>query len=78
MLAPGAPADLVMLDYRPSTELSNATLMQHLWTGLLRASVSGVMVAGQVVMDNGVLVSVDEREVAARARECAARVWTRL
>ena len=78
VLAPGAPADLVMLDHRPSTELSGATLLQHLWTGLLRASVSGVMVAGQVVLDNGVLATVDEREVAIRARECAARVWKRI
>jgi hypothetical protein len=36
------------------------------------------MVAGNVVLDNGVLVTVDEREVAARARECAARVWKRV
>jgi hypothetical protein len=78
VLEPGAPADLVMLDHRPSTELSGATLLQHLWTGLLRARVSGVMVAGHVVLDNGVLVTVDEREVAARARECAARVWKRV
>ncbi len=78
VLAPGAPADLVMLDYRPATELSNRTFLQHLATGLLRSSVSGVMVAGSVVMDNGVLVKVDEREVAARGRECAARVWKRI
>lgn len=78
VLAPGAPADLVMLDYRPATELSGRTLFQHLATGLLRSSVSGVMVAGSVVMDNGVLVKVDEREAAARGRECAARIWKRL
>jgi hypothetical protein len=36
------------------------------------------MIAGDVVMDNGTLVTVDEREVAARARECARRVWERL
>jgi len=78
VLAPGAPADLVMMDYRPATELSSRTVMQHLWTGLLRARVSGVMIAGNVVMDNGVLVNVDEREVAVRARECAARLWKRL
>jgi len=78
VLAPGAPADLVMLDHRPTTELSYVTLLAHLWTGLLRASVAGVMVAGQVVMDNGVLVKVDEREVAAHARECAARLWPRV
>ena len=78
VLAPGAPADLIMLDYHPATELSNHTIMQHLWSGLLRSRVTGAMVAGNVVMDNGLLVKVDERKVAANARECAARVWKRL
>jgi len=77
-VAPGAPADLVLLDYRPATEFSAKTLLDHLWSGLLRAPVSGVMVSGNVVMDNGVVVTVDEREVAERAREAAKRVWGRL
>ena len=75
---PGAPADLILVDYRPATPLSTRTLAAHLWAGLLRAPVSGVMVAGTVVMDNGVVVSVDEGQVAARARECATRVWERM
>jgi hypothetical protein len=29
-------------------------------------------------MDHGALTTVDEAEVAARARECARRVWKRL
>lgn len=78
VLAPGAPADLLMVDYRPATEFSSRTLLDHLWSGLLRAPVSGVMVAGEILMDNGTLVDLDEREVAARARECAKRVWDRL
>ncbi|MBI1796015.1 MAG: amidohydrolase family protein [Candidatus Eisenbacteria bacterium] len=77
-IAPGAPADLMLVDYRPATEFSSATVFDHLWSGLLRAPVAGVMVCGEVLVDNGQVVSVDEREVAARARECAARVWTRL
>jgi cytosine/adenosine deaminase-related metal-dependent hydrolase len=77
-IGPGAPADLVLLDYHPATAFDASTLPAHLWSGLLRAPVAGVMVAGQVVLDNGVLVSQDEREVQARARECAARVWQRL
>jgi hypothetical protein len=36
------------------------------------------MVAGEPVVDNGVLITADEREVASRARECAARVWARI
>lgn len=77
-IRPGAPADLILVDYFPSTELSTRTLIEHLWSGLLRAPVAGAMVAGDVVMDGGQIVAVDEREVAARARECAARVWGRL
>jgi cytosine/adenosine deaminase-related metal-dependent hydrolase len=77
-IAPGAPADLLMVDYRAATEFSSETVLDHLWAGLLRAPVSGVMVSGDVLMDNGQLVSVDEREVASRARECARRVWERL
>ena len=77
-IAAGSPADLVLVDYRPATEFSTRTLLDHLWAGLLRAPIAGVMVAGEVVMDNGVLVSIDEREVAARAQECAGRVWERL
>jgi hypothetical protein len=77
-IAPGAPADLLLVDYRPATEFSSRTLVDHLWSGLLRAPISGVMVAGEPVMDNGVLLTVDEREVAERARECAARVWARI
>ncbi len=75
---PGAPADLILVDYRPASPLTTRTLASHLWNGLLRAPVAGAMVAGTVVMDNGVIVSVDEKEVAARARECAVRVWERL
>jgi cytosine/adenosine deaminase-related metal-dependent hydrolase len=77
-IMPGAPADLLLVDYRPATEFSSETVLDHLWAGLLRAPVSGVMVSGDILMDNGQLVSVDEREVAARARECAQRVWRRL
>lgn len=77
-IRPGAPADLILVDYCPATEFSTQTLGAHLWSGLLRAPVSGVMVAGTVVMDNGVIVTLDETRVAARARECAERVWKRV
>ncbi len=78
VLGPGAPADMILLDYRPATELSARTLYEHLCAGLLRAPVSGAMVGGEVVMENGEILTVDEGEVAIRARECATRVWERL
>ena len=74
----GAPADFLLVDYRPATEFSSRTLMDHLWAGLLRAPIASVMVSGEVLMENGVMVSVDENRAVARARECAARVWERV
>ena len=71
-------AELVDVPERLLTEFSTRTLYEHLWAGLLRAPVSGAMVAGEVVMEGGALMTVDEAEVAARARECAKRVWARL
>jgi cytosine/adenosine deaminase-related metal-dependent hydrolase len=77
-IEPGAPADLVLYDYQPSTELNAHTLPGHLAAGLLRAPVTGAVVAGEVVLEDGRLTGIDEAEVAARARECAGRVWARM
>jgi len=74
----GAPADLILVDYRPATEFSSRTLTAHLASGLLRAPVAGVMVAGAIVLDNGVLVTEDETRIVGHARACADRVWSRL
>jgi cytosine/adenosine deaminase-related metal-dependent hydrolase len=77
-IEPGAPADLALVDYRPATEFSDRTFLAHLVSGLMRAPVSGLMVSGEIVMEDGRLTTVDEDEVVARAREAAARVWSRL
>lgn len=77
-IEPGAPADLVLMDYRPATAITPRTLAAHLAAGLLRAPVTGAVVAGEVILEDGRLASVDEAEVAARARECAGRVWGRI
>jgi cytosine/adenosine deaminase-related metal-dependent hydrolase len=77
-ITPGAPADLILVDYRPATEFTARTLPEHLWAGLLRAPVSSVLISGEIVMDNGIIVTVEERQISARARESAKRVWARM
>jgi cytosine/adenosine deaminase-related metal-dependent hydrolase len=78
VIEPGAPADLLLVDYRPPTDLDRESLGAHLAACVGRAAVSGVMTAGEIVMDHGILVTVDEAEISARARECARRVRQRL
>ena len=75
LIEPGSPADLALIDYAPPTPLDGRTFHAHVTTGLARARVSGVMVAGEILMDHGQVITVDETEVAARARESARRVW---
>ncbi|HZZ84070.1 MAG TPA: amidohydrolase family protein [Anaeromyxobacteraceae bacterium] len=72
-IAAGAAADLVLLDWRPPVplpELSPGDL------ALLHAGAPAawVVVNGEVRLREGRLLGGDEREIAARAREAAARV----
>ncbi len=77
VLEPGAAADLVVLDYHPPTAFDPSTLAGHLLFGVVHAPVRTTVVGGDVLMQDGVLTRVDEGEVAARARESAARLWER-
>jgi len=73
-----APADLVVLDYRPPTPLAADNLAGHLLFGLDRSHVRSTMVAGRFVLRDRRLTSVDEPAVLARARAAAERLWERM
>jgi putative selenium metabolism protein SsnA len=77
-LAPGSPADLVICDYDPPTELHADNLAGHLLFGLDRSHVSSVLVAGRFVLRDRRLASVDERIVHARVRRAASALWQRM
>jgi putative selenium metabolism protein SsnA len=76
-LAAGAPADLVVLDYRPPTPLTAANLAGHLLFGLDRSHVRSTMVAGRFVLRDRRIATVDEASVLARAQAAAAALWER-
>jgi len=77
-LEAGAPADLVVLDYRPPTPLDAANLGGHLLFGLDRSHVRSVLVAGRWVLRDGRVTGVDEGAVLSRARVAAAALWERM
>ncbi len=77
-LAPGAPADLVILDYRPPVPLRPENLAGHLLFGLDRSHVRSTMVAGRFLLRDRMLTTVDEAAVFARARAAADRLWRRM
>jgi len=77
-LETGAPADLVVLDYRPPTPLTPANLAGHLLFGLDRSHVRSTMVAGRFVLRDRRLTTVDEAAVLARTRVAADALWERM
>jgi cytosine/adenosine deaminase-related metal-dependent hydrolase len=74
----GAPADLVILDYRPPTPLTSGNLAGHLFFGLDRSHVRSTMVAGRFVLRDRRLTTVEETVVLARACDASEALWKRM
>ena len=77
LIAPGAYADLILLDYYPTTPLSAANLPWHILFGVSGSHVHSTICHGQTLMRNRALLTVDEAEITARSRVVAAQTWER-
>lgn len=78
MIALGAPADIVVLDYPAPTPVTEDTLAGHWIFGLSARAVRDVVVAGQLVVADRRLVLVGQERLAAEARLATGRLWRRL
>jgi cytosine/adenosine deaminase-related metal-dependent hydrolase len=77
IIAPGAYADLILLDYYPTTPLTEANFPWHILFGMSGSHVHSTICHGQVLMRNRELLRMDEVEIAARSRHAADAVWRR-
>ena len=77
-LAPGAPADLVVLEPSPPTELHTANLGGQWIFGLSSASVRDVLVARYAGGPQWTPDHLDDDELLVHAREQAERLWGRM
>lgn len=75
MIAPGAAADLIFVDYHPFTPLTPGNLPWHILFGFNESLITTTIGSGQVLMHNHELKTLDEAEIAAVARELAPGVW---
>ena len=76
-LVPGALADIVVVDYDPPTPLTADNLNGHVLFGLTGRSVATTVINGKVVMKDRRILLANEREIFARARELAEKLWCR-
>jgi putative selenium metabolism protein SsnA len=77
-IVPGAPADLVVLDYPAPTPVTADSLAGHWIFGLSARTVRDVMVGGRIVVRERRLANIDQDALAAQARVEATRLWARL
>ncbi len=77
VLAPGAFADVILVDYHPITPLTSGNLPWHILFGFEPSAVTTTICAGKVLMRDRKLLFLDEAEITARSRELAAKAWER-
>jgi len=77
LIEPGAPADLVVLDYPAPALVDDAGLAGHWIFGLNAGRVRDVMVNGELVVADRQLTRLDQDGIAADTRQAAARLWRR-
>ena len=76
-IVPGAQADLIFVDYHAPTPLSAGNLPWHIVFGFNPSMVTTTIVAGQVLMQDRQLLTLDEGAIYARARQLSPAVWER-
>jgi putative selenium metabolism protein SsnA len=76
-ITPGAYADLIFVDYHPHTPLNEGNLPWQIIFGFNESMVTTTIVAGEVLMRDRQLLTLDEEAIALRALELAPHVWER-
>ena len=77
VIQPGAYADVILLDYYPTTPLTPDNLPWHILFGVSGSHVHSTIVQGNVLMRNRELLTVDEAEITTRSQQAAASTWER-
>jgi len=75
---PGAEADLVLLDYRPTTPLTAGNLPWHIIFGYEASAITTTVSAGRLLMQDRRLTTIDEEGTSVRARHLAGALWQRI
>ena len=76
-IAPGACADLILVDYHPFTPVTAANLPWQIIFGFQERMITATMVDGKFLMKDRQLLTLDEEEITSRAKVLAQKVWKR-
>ena len=78
ILSKGAAADVIVMDYKPFTQFSDANIDGHMIFGMTGRQCQTTVVNGRVLMHDRELVNIDEEAINARVRAAADKLWKEL
>jgi cytosine/adenosine deaminase-related metal-dependent hydrolase len=71
----GAAADLILVDYKPFTDLNADNLPWHIVFGFRESMVTSTIVDGKFIMKDRMLTNLDEEAITKEAKDIASYVW---
>jgi len=75
VIKPGAAADLVLIDYKPFTDLNADNLPWHIVFGFRESMITSTLLNGKFLMKERVLTTLDEELIIKEASKISASVW---
>ena len=74
-LAPGAAADVIVMDYKPFTPFSDANIDGHMLFGMTGRQCQTTMINGKLLMKDRELLEIDELAINAKIQQGAKQLW---
>ncbi|MDQ0149435.1 putative aminohydrolase SsnA [Eubacterium multiforme] len=78
VLEKGANADVIVVDYDPLTPMNGNNCNAHILFGVMGKSVDTTIVNGKIVVKDGKILNVNEKEILAKSREVSQKLWNRI
>ena len=77
-LAPGAAADVIVMDYKPFTPFSDANIDGHMLFGMTGRQCQTTVINGRILMLDRQLIGIDEEAENAHILETSRKLWGEL
>ena len=78
VLAPGAAADVIVMDYKPFTPFSDANIDGHMLFGMMGKNCRTTIINGKVLYRDREFVGIDEDKINAFCMEQSKKLWGEL
>ena len=75
ILAPGAAADVIVMDYKPFTPFSDANIDGHMLFGMMGKNCRTTIINGKVLYKDREFVNIDEERINAWTMEQSKKLW---